>query len=271
MAWDEAESSAPLAAVRVWLWGVDSPAPMSEFSSLLSEEELARARRYRQEIDRLRFISSRGGLRKILGDFLGVPPQDLRFGFGPFGKPYLAWPSETSVRFNLAHSGSLAILAISELGEVGVDVEWSRKAVNCSGLANRFFSPEEAAVLSHLSWEEQLNLFLRFWTCKEAILKAIGVGLTLGLEKVVIPWLVEQPSEVLPPVYEAGDWQSSPKKLELFLGAARGSFTRENGASLRQEWWIWEWRPSPEYFAAIACSHPWQHTLIRWWPPAGKS
>ena len=270
MSWNGAESSATAAAISVWFWELDSPAPMSELSSILSEEELARARRYRREIDRLRFLASRGGMRRILGDFLGVPPQDLRFGFGPFGKPYLAWPSDTSVRFNLAHSGSLAILVISEMGEVGVDVEWSRKAVNSSGLANRFFSPQEAAVLSHLPCEEQLNLFLRFWTCKEAVLKAIGVGLTLGLEKVVIPWLVEEPSGVLPPVYETGLWESFPKKVDLFLGAARGSFAKENGASLRQEWWIWEWRPSPEYFAAIACSHPWHHTQIRRWHPEGR-
>ena len=261
------ESSAPAAAISVWLWGLDNPAPMPELSSILSEEELARARRYRREIDRMRFVTSRGGMRKILGDFLGVPPQDLRFGFGPFGKPYLVWPSETSVRFNLAHSGSLAILAISEVGEVGVDVECSRKPVNSSGLANRFFSPEEAAVLSHVPCEEQVRLFLRFWTCKEAVLKAIGVGLTLGLEKVVIPWLLEEPSGVSPPVYKAGEWEASPKKLELVLPATRGSFTREQGVSQRQEWWIWEWRPAPDYFAAVACSYPWHYTLIRWWPP----
>ena len=62
---------------------------------------------------------------------------------------------------------------------VGVDVERLRK-VN-PGLAERFFSPDEVAMLKALSPEKQTEQFIQLWTLKESFLKAIGRGLTRNL------------------------------------------------------------------------------------------
>jgi len=260
-----AESSLAPGTIHVWVWELDREAAIPALISVLCAEELVRARRYRRETDQIRFVCSRGGMRRILADYVGVAPQELRFGVGRVGKPFLVWPSVKELRFNLAHSGGLAVLVVSSLAEVGVDVEWGRKVVNTSGLAQRFFSSEEAAAISRLSGEDQQMLFLRFWTCKEAVLKGVGAGLTLGLEKVAIPWLLTASAFSLPPVCGEGDWSSSPSKVVLSTQHSAKLLGEEDGFSCGHEWWVWEWRPGAEYLAAIACSHPWERTSIRWW------
>ena len=105
---------------------------------------------------------------------------------GEHGKPHFPGPFG-KLGFNWSHSGGRALFAIGCGGEgfeVGVDIERVRPRPRALELAARFFAPDETAALAALPEERLLHGFLRFWTAKEAVLKANGGGLSYGLERV---------------------------------------------------------------------------------------
>jgi 4'-phosphopantetheinyl transferase len=97
----------------------------------------------------------------------------------PRGKPWLAMPDRrrASLHFNLAHSGELALVAVAEGCEVGVDVERLRPVRHCDEIAERYFSTGERDAVGAAEPALRSAAFLRCWTAKEAVLKAIGTGL----------------------------------------------------------------------------------------------
>jgi len=170
---------------RIDVWGV-SLAPgrcdLERLRSTLSEDERSRAARFHFERDGRRFILSHGLLRVVLGRYLGLDPARLEFGLGPHGKPALAGKAgDSGLRFNLSHSGDLALYAVTRGREVGVDVERIRAGINWEALARRFFSAREMAALRALPPEDRVRGFFTCWTRKEAYLKARGEGLSLSL------------------------------------------------------------------------------------------
>ncbi|GAA4352179.1 hypothetical protein GCM10023165_41040 [Variovorax defluvii] len=159
------------------LWQVDldaTPAPQAVAS--LSESEWERARRFVFKRDRSRYIAAHAALREILGSQCGIPASMLEFQLGPFGKPVLA---EGRLHFNLSHSQSLALIAVCEHTEVGVDVELLRPMPDAEALAETYFSPAERRALAALPPEAREHAFLCCWTRKEACLKATGMGLSV--------------------------------------------------------------------------------------------
>jgi 4'-phosphopantetheinyl transferase len=122
-------------------------------------------------------------LRTVLGEFVGVAPQKLRFDHGPFGKPRLASDAADSVWFSLAHSGELAVVAISVMSEVGVDVERIRPIPEALKIAERAFDSSSCAALRETAPEHRDATFLRHWTRLEALAKATGCGLVPLLEQ----------------------------------------------------------------------------------------
>jgi 4'-phosphopantetheinyl transferase len=169
---------------------------------LLSPDERNRADRFQFEIHRRRFIAGRGMLRLILGRYCDVQPAELRFDYGPNGKPTLrcgegTCSSRAVVQFNLAHSGVVGVLAITRVGPVGVDVEQVRGFPELRELVCRFFSAREAAEFSTLRCEGQLAAFFNLWTRKEALLKAIGEGIGQSLDRVEVTFLPGVPPRVL--------------------------------------------------------------------------
>ena len=109
-----------------------------------------------------------------------LPPEILR---GEHGKPYA--PSLPGLDFNLSHAKNHVLLAFARNQPLGVDLERIDRRLALEDLARRFFAPEEADALDRVPADERLPAFLRLWTCKEAVLKAIGAGLSFGLERVV--------------------------------------------------------------------------------------
>jgi len=142
----------------------------------LSPDEAARAARFVFERDRIAYRIGRGRLREILGAHTGEAPEALRFTYGDHGKPALPGGPE----FNLSHSGGLACLAISDR-VLGVDIEAHREIEE--GVAERFFSPAEYAALSALPASGWTDGFFRCWTRKEAVVKAMGDGLSIPLDR----------------------------------------------------------------------------------------
>jgi 4'-phosphopantetheinyl transferase len=168
--------------VQVVHVALDAVAGADRFRPLLSADERARADRFRFAPDRTRFTVARGVLRGLLGARLGVAPAAVGFAYGAHGKPAIASPPTGAwLRFNVSHSGDVALVALARDRDVGVDVERIRPDVRSDDLARRFFSPRENAVLAALPDEARRLAFFRIWTAKEAFVKATGEGVARGL------------------------------------------------------------------------------------------
>ena len=163
--------------VRLWLVDLDQPDPAD--SALLSADESARAARLVFERHRLRFIAGRAALRRILAAELGVNPVTLTFRYSAAGKPSLDGGA-SDVHFNLSHSEQWALVAVTCVGAVGVDIERRRPLADVLRLARTAFSDAEVEELSAVSPTDREDAFFHGWTRKEAYLKARGDKLSLA-------------------------------------------------------------------------------------------
>jgi 4'-phosphopantetheinyl transferase len=102
---------------------------------------------------------------------------------GPHGKPHA--PSLPWLEFNLSHAGTHLLLAFARHQPLGIDLECTQRRPPTEGIARRYFAASEAEALERLPPERRARLFLDLWTHKEAVLKAMGHGLSFGLERVV--------------------------------------------------------------------------------------
>jgi 4'-phosphopantetheinyl transferase len=177
--WSSPPSLLSLQPGEVHVWRLSLDVAVEPFRKLLQPDELDRANRFYFEKDRKRFAIARGFLRVLLGRYLQSDPKSLMFSYGDYGKPAL---NETSLRFNMSHSGSVALYAVTEGREIGVDVEQVRADFTNDDVARRFFSPYEVECLQALPGEDRVEAFFRCWTRKEAYIKATGRGLSQPLD-----------------------------------------------------------------------------------------
>jgi 4'-phosphopantetheinyl transferase len=248
--WPLATESAALAAGDVHVWAV----PLAETASdaaeqrVLSDDERKRADRFAVEPPRRRFVKSRAALRTILGRYLAVAAEDVALQYDGSGKPSLAGEFRASgLQFNLAHSGELALVAVTVDCPVGVDVEFRRPVRGRDEIARRYFAAAElAAVLAH-DESQRTAAFFRCWTRKEAVLKAIGTGLGYPLSAFEVPidgaassW-IELPAHRSRPVVAR-----SPDRA-----TAAGSGDPRTTAAAARCWWS-PLDPCAGYEAAIA-------------------
>ena len=207
-----AELSPPRAGeIHVWSVPLDPPAELvARHRRLLSEDEIARADRFRFDRHRRRYTVGRGVLRTLLGRYLDTDPAAVAFRYGGNDKPYLA--DRTAIRpagepesrrpgspargaeagpapaggqalwFNLSNSAELAVVALGTSAEIGVDVEALRPMPDALAIAERFFSAAEREALAAVPAAERDRAFFRCWTRKEAYLKAVGTGITVRLD-----------------------------------------------------------------------------------------
>lgn len=230
--WPPAVGSPRLGPGEVQLWCAslddlaDDPAALE---ALLSDDERERAQRLQSARDRLRFAAARALLREILAGYLALAPGELRFAYGPGGKPELAGPAAvTGLQFNLSHCEALALYAVSRRDPVGVDLERIRPLPEMTLIATRYFRPPESALLHRLQSDHRLETFFQLWTQKEALAKARGVGLAAALE---------------PPAVPVGHRPPEPPWMTIRL------------------------HPAPGYAAALALSTPHPRLHCRRWVP----
>lgn len=157
------------------------PAQLEGCVLALDPEERARADRFVRPADRDRFISSHAALRAVLGTALDLPPPDLRFSRDRSGRPVLVEPSGRGLDFNLSHSGDLAVIGSVRGARIGVDVEVRRPLPDALRIARSHFACDEVASLEALAPHCREGAFFALWTAKEAVVKALGVGLSLPL------------------------------------------------------------------------------------------
>jgi phosphopantetheinyl transferase len=184
-------------AVEVWTADLDQVP--DEPLALLSAPEREHAAQIRDERGRRRWSASRAVLRDLLSRWTRADPAQLELELGAEGKPRLrcspgravgfAW---RRVRFNLSHSGPLALYALCASREVGVDVELAADAGAGGGrelaIARRMLGEQVAARLQALAPEELREEFLRAWVAHEAAVKCLGVGLRGAREGVRSDW-----------------------------------------------------------------------------------
>jgi 4'-phosphopantetheinyl transferase len=169
------------AEIHLWLVPLDaSPDTAASLEALLAPDEKTRAARFRFPEHRLSFIVARGMLRVLLGFYLGRAAADVEFSYTDFGKPRLLGNSD--IRFNVSHSGSFALYAMTRYGELGVDVEQHRVMDDLESIAERFFTPGELSDLLNVPLDGRTAAFFRCWTRKEAFVKAVGEGLSIPLD-----------------------------------------------------------------------------------------
>jgi 4'-phosphopantetheinyl transferase len=155
---------------------------LARLRCLLDRSELARADRLRVPDARRRFIAARATLRMVLALHTGIRPEHIRFTLGTRGKPRLA---DGVLHFNTSDSGDWVVVAVAA-EELGVDLEVLRPLHHPTALAERICTEQELESVLQFPEEQRDAALLRLWTCKEAGLKAIGVGLSGGLRSVEI-------------------------------------------------------------------------------------
>ena len=166
--------------VHVWRASLDlSEECWKELGRLLSADEQTRASRYRFDRPAHTFIVARGVLRLILSRYLGTDPQQLQFRCNPHGKPELADPRQSWLRFSVAHSGDWAVYALACGRSVGIDLEAAHRTVDMDLVVAQCFSPTEQLAFTRLPPGQQPEGFFRAWTRKEAYVKARGTGFNL--------------------------------------------------------------------------------------------
>src|SRR5581483_9531416 len=112
--------------IDVYVCDLETPEPrIHALKQLLSPDELARADAFRVPHAHNHFVLCRAALRRLIAHSLSITPDEIRFGYGASGKPYLTYP-HIDLFFNVSHSGTRGLIAIAAGKEIGVDVEQIR-------------------------------------------------------------------------------------------------------------------------------------------------
>lgn len=193
-------SQMPLSSSSIHIWSVDLYKFSTQFKNffrLLSQDENKRANQYKQEKDKIYYVTARGTLRKILSLYLSTSPKKIKFYYNPYGKPFLRTQiKKHPLCFNLSHSGDLALYIFAIHRRVGIDVEKIHHINDIESIAQRFFSTSEYLKLK-FAHHDQLNSFFRCWTRKEAFIKAIGNGLYYPLHEFEVSLLSNEQATLL--------------------------------------------------------------------------
>jgi 4'-phosphopantetheinyl transferase len=203
---------AELAIDEVKVWYSTSESLTSEFVaskfSLLSLEEQLQWEKFRHDRDRDRYLITRVMTREVLGSYLGIEPQALRFQRSPTGKPELECGLYTThIEFNITHCEGLVALALAQ-EPVGIDAEPKNRQIELD-VARLVLSSEEQCELQSWPIEHRRYRLLQYWTMKEALVKAMGVGFSKPLDSVGVEFTGKSKPQIcylLGEVPEAGKW-----------------------------------------------------------------
>lgn len=211
--------------------------------SVLSAEERARADRLGQDRDRAIFVRTRARLRHVLAGYLAVDAVDVAIGAGPEGKPEVVESDNPGCpRFNVSHSGLVALIAVTARREVGVDVELVRTDVPWRQVAASFFSPAEVVAIERVPAASRRRAFFDCWVRREAYLKGLGTGLRRATGDFRVP------------LGDAGGLVADP-----FVAGAGGP-----------AWYVHPLDVEPGYAAALAVDGDVRVTVRRPWSARGR-
>ena len=199
----------------VWWAAPVAPADAPGLVAVLDGHERERLTRFRKPADQARYLAAHALVRLVLADAVGAPPAALVFDRtcrcgAQHGKPVL--PGGPG--FSLTHAGDLVGVAVHPAGAVGLDVERVRELADLDGMLAHVCSARETAA--------DADAFFTLWTRKEALLKAVGTGLSTPMSAITLG-----PNGVL-------DWTGDDAP--------------------RDPLWVADLHPAPGYRAAVAGS-----------------
>lgn len=172
--------------IKVWYVRPEDfkdPALLEVFFSWISDAERDVLNKFRLEKHRHTYLVAHALLRGALSHTTGHPPTLWQFSTNAYNKPFIAQPHlSQALQFNLSHTDGLAVVCVTRMGVIGIDVERINQNVATSELAPEILSPEEYLDYVHQPEAEKQNRLLRYWTLKEAYIKATGLGLSAGLK-----------------------------------------------------------------------------------------
>jgi 4'-phosphopantetheinyl transferase len=200
------------------------------YDRLLTPDERQRCERFAFERDRRQFLAGRSLLRIVLSKYAAIPPDLWRFRVNDYGKPAIESPATgPDLWFSVTHTSSVAAVAVAAGFQVGVDAECVSRSTDWQTVAENYFAPEEWIYLTSLSDAEQRAGFFRVWTLKEALLKAVGQGLSIPLNAFRFEFPVGLPPQV--------------------------QFSRAL-PNRPEEWRFWLFTSPPDHQFAVAVAHP---------------
>lgn len=223
---------------------------LAKFERCMSKDEVARQQRFLPPDVRRRFGVCRGRLRHLLGSMLEIEPDRVQFEYNATGKPRLASVHRSTLEFNVSHSGDWALFGFGQASPVGVDTELFQRRTNFEALAPQVLSLNERAKLETLPAAERNLAIMRAWVAKEALLKAIGVGIGFGLQSVEFPLpqtTVCTPAKIDPMLLEKMDDDASCR-MNSWIDAAI--------------WRVHQLDALPEGFSAVACAASIKHVVV---------
>ena len=177
-----------LAGVRVYFASLDACAARElELLGLLNVEEQERAMRIGHRARRSAFIASRSLLREALSEYSGhaVGRYEWQFGTTMHGKLFVAAPTDVGLRFSVAYTANMLVIAVSQKFELGVDIEALPPEAEGEVPWHVLTAAERRQVHALPAGEQYLE-FLRLWTLKEAYTKYFGLGASLDFRGVEI-------------------------------------------------------------------------------------
>jgi len=149
--------------------------------SLLSKKEKIQSQKFFTVNLSNKYIVTRAILRSILAKHLKIVPQDIEFVKNSYGKPFVRG---VKIEFNMSHSHDFACYAIGADFSIGIDIEFYNKEKNIFNIAESVFNANELEFFLDLPSIERQEFFFTTWTKKEAVIKAMGLGLAYPMEQV---------------------------------------------------------------------------------------
>ena len=154
----------------------------------LNDQELQRWERFLFPGPKRRFALCRAALRHQLCECLDCSNDQLSFEESEHGKPAaLVRGRLAPISFNISHSGDHGLLAFASSGRIGVDVEERVENRHIDLLCDTVLGPNERREISTVSGQEKIAMFFKLWTVKEALIKALGVGIALDTSLFEVP------------------------------------------------------------------------------------
>ncbi|WP_052441697.1 4'-phosphopantetheinyl transferase family protein [Streptacidiphilus anmyonensis] len=170
----------PTLSADAELWLVSpSGQPTEEEYAVLDAAERRRAASFRRPARAALYVAAHVAMRRLLGEHLGIPPEEVVIGHEPGGRPVLADRLD-ALHFSLSHSEGVALLGVADR-VIGVDVQGVPSPATAGLCAARLHAAERAEIEAHPD-AERPEAFARVWARKEAYLKGLGTGLQRALE-----------------------------------------------------------------------------------------
>ena len=164
---------------------ITDPRLLDEYQTMLTDSEREKQSRFYFASDRHRYLITRALVRTVLSRYAAAQPRDWIFEADDFGRPHIVNlpPSKLGLSFNISHTDGLILLGVTKGAAIGVDVENLGSRELSIAVADRYFAPEELAVLHSLPEARQKSHFFDLWTLKESYIKARGMGLSIPLDR----------------------------------------------------------------------------------------